>query len=196
MKKLSLLSLALFWCAVAYPQTVPNEGLMAPQDSTVVNIVRSYLQAVNSGDPATMQSYLSENYDPSFFKRLPPFVHLFIHRGFYYETAGLGYNFHNITSSSTNRIDALVQNRFTGAWLNLSLDIAANPPHKINRFPKFRPASPPPGTEPAERMSDEEIIGKLEQCMSKLMEDDDFSGAVLFAKNGEPVFNNALLLIS
>ena len=191
MKMFSLIALTLFWCAVAYPQSMRQEAEMAHQDSTVVNIVQSYLQAINSGDPATIQSYLSENYDPGFFKQLPPFVHLFIHRGFYYETAGLGYKFQNITSSSNSSINALVRNRLTGAWLNLDLTIASNSPHKINRFPKFSSASPPSGIEPAERMSDEEIIVKLEQCMSKLMESDDFSGAVLLAKNGEPIFNKA-----
>jgi len=187
MKRLSL----LFWCAVTFPQPVqPVEGL-GSDDSTAAKIVRSYLQAVNSGDSATIQSYLAENYDPGFFKHMPPFVHLLIHRGFYYETAGLGYSFQGITGSSTARINALVQNKLTGAWLELSLPLAANAPHKINRFPEFKPASPPSGVGPAERMSNEEIIGKLEQCMSKLMENDDFSGAVLLAEAGKPIFSKA-----
>jgi CubicO group peptidase (beta-lactamase class C family) len=88
-------------------------------------------------------------------------------------------------------LSALVQNKLTGAWLNLRLPISANLPRKINRFPEFKPASAPSGTRPSEKLSDEQIVEKLEICMARLMGGDDFSGTVLLARNGKLLFNKA-----
>lgn len=191
MKRSFFLMSALLLATVSYVHTDRSASGTQAQDSTAESIVVEYLDAINSGDPATIQRYLNENYDPAFFKRIPGFIHLLIHRGFYYETAGLGYKFHGINSSSKNGLNALVQNKLTGAWLNLRLPLAANPPHKISRFPEFKPASPPPGTKPAVKLSDDEIVEKIELCMARLMEGDDFSGAVLLARQGKSLFNKA-----
>jgi len=187
---------AVFLSTAAYTQAPPANGGRKTSDSTADRLVLEYLDVISSGAPLTIQSYLTENYDPTFFKRLPPFAHLLIHRGFYYETAGLGYKFQSIESSSKNGISALVQNKLTDAWLSLRLPLAANPPHKINRFPEFKPASPPPGTSSPGRLSDEKIVEKLEMCMARLVEGDDFSGAILLARGGKPLFNKAYGLAS
>ncbi len=159
-------------------------------------LILEYLEVLNSGDPETIQNYLKDYYDPTFFNRIPPFVHLLIHRGFYYETAGLGYKFQGIQSSSKSGLNALVQNKLTGAWLNLRLHFATDSPYKINRFPEFKPASPLLGTSSPGRLSDEKIVEKLEMCMTRLMEGDDFSGAVLLARDGKPLFKKAYGLAS
>ena len=191
MKRSFFVILAVLLSTAAFAQTDQPAGGTKAQGSAAENVVLGYLEAINSGDPQTIQSYLTENYDYTFFERIPPFVHLLIHRGFYYETAGLGYKFQGINNSSKNGLSALVQNKLTGAWLNLRLPLSPNPPHKINGFPEFKPASPPPGTGLSEKLSDEQIVEKLEICMSRLIEGDDFSGAVLLARNGKPLFKKA-----
>ncbi len=181
----------VFSCAAAGPQhSEPGQGVEragAPADPRVL----AYLEVLNSGEPGTIQAFLAEHYAPSFLQALPSFVHITIHTGFYYEAAGRGYEFHGMRGPENGALNALVRNRLTGAWMELRLPVADDAAQHINGFPELEPTAPPPGVERRGRLTDAEIVERLEACMAKLAEDDAFSGAVLVARDEHTLFARA-----
>ncbi len=166
------------------------------RDPQLAGRVTDYLDVLNSGDRRQIRAYITENCDPSFLKSIPIHIHVTIQMGFYYATGGLGYEFHSMRDSQTGLLGAVLRNKLTGSWLDLSILLAQQPPHKINGFPDFEPTSPPPGVQPSAKLSDKEIVQRLEICLKKLVEDDEFSGVVLLAKNGTELFHKAYGLAS
>ena len=187
---------AVFLSTAAYTQAPLANSARKASDSTVDRLVLEYLDVVNSGDPENVRQFLTEHYDPSFLKRLPLFIHINIHMQSYYESAGLGYEFHSMQSSGKTGLSALVQNKLTGSWMNLRLPLAQTDPPRINRFAELKPSSAPPGVRSSGKLSDGEMIKRLEMCMARLVEGDDFSGAILLARGGKPLFNKAYGLAS
>jgi CubicO group peptidase (beta-lactamase class C family) len=79
--------------------------------------------------------------------------------------------------------------------MRLTLEVEPSPPHAIAGL-GLREASPPPGQAPRAKLNPSEISSQLEQHLEKLVQEDHFSGAVLLAKDGQPLFKKAYGLAS
>jgi CubicO group peptidase (beta-lactamase class C family) len=154
-------------------------------------LVTEYLDVLNSGDGETIRSFVTRHCAPPFVEALPLFIHVTVNAGFYYESAGLGYDFHAMREAGPNAAGALVRNRLTGSWMDLSIPLSGPPADKIVGFPELEPVSPPPDAQAPGKLSDDEIVARLETCMAKLIEHDAFSGVVLVARDGAPLFQQA-----
>jgi len=169
-----------------------SQNYRSASDSGVSNTpagrgVLEYLDALNSGDREIVQDYIRGHYDPLFLNRFPMDIHITILMSYYYESAGLGYEFHSMRNSEADGLNAVLYNKLTGSWVNLIIPHTEKLPHKINNIIYIKPASPPPDVKRSKNPRDEEIIERLELCLAKLVEDDEFSGAVLVARNGIPL---------
>ena len=158
--------------------------------------IKEYLEVLNSGDREIIQDYIKDHYASSFLKRLPEEMHILRHMAFYYESAGLGYEYHGKSAEDDNGLSAIVVNRFTGARLELRIPLTDDSPNKINGFPDIKSVAQKSEKQRGQKFNDDEIIKRLEQCMEKLTGDDEFSGTVLFAKNGKPLFKKAFGMAS
>lgn len=164
-----------------------------PVESEMVN---DFLVAVNSGERNNMQDFILKHYDQRALGRIPLFAVVTLNLGFYYETGGMGYELLKMLPSEGNLISAEVYNKLTDAKLKLSIPTSGAPTYKINSFIKAELISPSTKEEQVKQLADDEIIMRIEKCLNQLDEDEEFSGTVLIAKNGEVLLGEAIGLAS
>jgi CubicO group peptidase (beta-lactamase class C family) len=165
-------------------------------DPGASEIVNEFLVAVNSGERNSMQDFILQHYDPNALRRIPLFAVVTLNLGFYYETGGLGYELLNMLPSEANIISAELYNKLTDARVRLTIPTPGEPTYKINRFIKAELISPTTNEDQVKHLGDDEIIRRIEKCLNQLDEDEEFSGTVLLAKDGNVLLEEAIGLAS
>jgi len=182
--------------SIGYTQNSDLQQIEKPAENDIKDMVDTYVRTINSGSHEKMLSFINEHCDSTFLQQVPLNINLSIHMANFYKSGGLGYELHSVRLNDKNEYIAYIYNRLTAAWLTLQIPILPDPPHKIVMFPDIQPTTPPPDIGPQKRLNDQEIIKRLELCLDKAVKDDEFSGAVLVAKNGIPLFKRAYGLAS
>jgi len=80
-------------------------------------------------------------------------------------------------------------------WLMLFVLIGCNRGEskaENNKAIDIKPTAPPSDSLLSKKLSEEEIIDRLEIFLTKLDNDDEFSGTVLIGRNGKPLFKKAI----
>ena len=126
--------------------------------------------------------------------------------GFYQQSGGL--KLHSVVKSSDHEITALVQAKKDDRWLNFSIGVEQQAPHAITDI-RIQPASGPasgPASVPGEKKeenqssatprpgkrSEAELLKVVNALVDKGVADDSFSGVVMIAKDGKPIFERAV----
>jgi CubicO group peptidase (beta-lactamase class C family) len=118
--------------------------------------------------------------------------------GFYQQSGGL--KLHSIVNSSNYQISALAQAKKDDRWLNFSIGVEPSAPHAITDI-RVQPAAAPAGKTEEKQASATPGSGKLSgvelgKALSALIDqgvaDDSFSGVVMIAKDGQPIFERAV----
>ena len=163
---------------VDFPQTVAGQKL------------EGFVTAFNSGDKDAWRSWIQEDPravdSPKVFERRMQFF-----ENVYGDLGGIDVS--RITQSSEYVITALVHAlRPTSEieWVNMTMTFDSLPPHGWQRF-SLRPTDGPDDNMPEGKLTDEQIAQNLDEYISGLVDRDRFSGAVLIAHNGRPVFEKA-----
>ncbi len=126
----------------------------------------------------------------------------------FYNNSG-GLKLHSITRSTDTEIEVLAQRKKDNSWISFSIEVEARAPHAIANI-RARPTTAPSATPanktsssvtPAEKtdapaakgkkLSEAEMISELESSLDKQSAADQFSGAVLIAREGRPFFKKA-----
>jgi CubicO group peptidase (beta-lactamase class C family) len=122
---------------------------------------------------------------------------------FYNQSGGLV--LHSAKASGEFEIEALVQTKKDGNWLNFTMRVESSapyPPTDIRAQPAEAPrdapksdagAAKPPeaAAAPARRLSEAEVTQSLAAFLEERAKDDRFSGVVLLAREGKPFFVKA-----
>ena len=93
---------------------------------------------------------------------------------------------HSVTSSSDEQIQMLVSSA-KGNWLDVTLDLAAD--QKISGMGIGFTTKPPEDTDKG--LAPDQIAARLEQYMDERAANGEFSGSVVLAKDGKPLFAKA-----
>lgn len=152
-------------------------------DTVATQRLLGFLEAFNTGDVARMRAFHQKYSSAEQAEQ-----NASMDAEFYADTGGV--DLHNVLQSSDYRILVLVITRRDQNWLRLSLEVASGPPHAIVGL-GLREASPPAGQKPGEKLTEAEVTRKLQEHVERLAKEDRFSGAVLVAKNGQPLFKRA-----
>lgn len=180
MKKMDKLVLLLLLTAcAAFAQTATEN----PAERRAKEII----QFLNSGDRVAYRKYVSENFGGDL-ARIPLEQHLDYFSDLRDFTRGA--DFHGVVDSKPNEVSARLQTKLTGRWLEMLVRVEAEAPHRITSF-NLRRGKPPAGTAPAKALGKEQMARELDAYVKKLADADLFSGAVLLAKDGVPVFKGA-----
>jgi D-alanyl-D-alanine carboxypeptidase len=150
-------------------------------DTLAGNAARGWLAAFNSGDAAAYRAFVEKNW-PSGIKYLAD------DRRFR-ETTG-GFDLRKIDASSTpTKFVALVQERNSDQFAKLVVEVEAAEPHHITQI--LIGAIPRPAEFALPHLSMSELVAALRAKLQQDAAADRFSGAVLVAQDGKPVFAQA-----
>ena len=177
-------ALALSLAAVAHTQQkAPDTAPMTDVQTAGVKRVKEMVEALNSGDYATIRAYFEAQSDPNGFQNALGRYHL--SRGYDLLRVELVPNYGDLVAG-------IVRNRMTGDEDYLAVRMEPQAPHRIALFQarvpdevaaswKLKPVTSTAVTE-KDRLQD---IGSY---LKRLGDADIFSGAIVIARDGKPVF--------
>jgi CubicO group peptidase (beta-lactamase class C family) len=140
----------------------------------------AWLQAFNSGDREKLHDFLNRN--------LPDRAeHMDQELGFRAMTGG--FDLKKVEESTPTKLIALVQERNSDQMGRLTVEVDAAESHRLINL-DLRAIPRPPGFA-LPHMSESELIVALRKRLNEDSAADRFSGAVLVAKSGKPVFAQA-----
>jgi CubicO group peptidase (beta-lactamase class C family) len=157
----------------------------AASDNPAEARAREFVRLLDAGNRAALAAYAKDNFTPGFLN-IPMEQHLGFLSSVYDFTRGV--EFHSIQEAKPNEVTALLKSKLTGQWLALVVRVEPEAPHRISGLGMRPPKSP---AAPARRLTREQMAQQMKTLMSKLADADVFSGAVLLAKDGVPVFKGA-----
>jgi CubicO group peptidase (beta-lactamase class C family) len=145
--------------------------------------IKEFAGLFESASVADFKKYVSENFAPDFLK-MPMERHLEFFLSMQNATRGL--DFQSFVDSKPTRVKALFKSKLTGRPVTLELRTEAKEPYKISGLGMG--PNPPAAQQPAAPRTDEQIREEMQTLMQKLADADVFSGTVLLARDGVPVF--------
>lgn len=192
LKRSAIVSLiSVLFASLVVAQT--SDSVKLP-DTPAGRTFAAFMTALNSGNLETIRRFHSErggnedNADQDM--------------NFYKQSGGLKLS--RVLQSSDYDIEVLVQTKNDESWLRFSIEIGHTAPYPVEGI-RVRPASGPndsgePKRPPqetgaaapvAKKMTDAEIASSLAAYLDDLVKQDRFSGVVLIAKDGKPIFEKA-----
>jgi D-alanyl-D-alanine carboxypeptidase len=140
----------------------------------------AWLDAFNSGDRSKLQAFLEKNFPA----RAPN-----LEQELRFRNMTGGFEFKKAEEPRANNFSGTLKERNSDRFVHLEMEVEPAEPHRILRM-LVRPI-PTPTISMAPRMSEADAVSALGVEMDKQTAADQFSGAVLVAKCGKPVFSGA-----
>ena len=147
-----------------------------------------WLQAFNAGDANEIRSFIRKHFEDASLKRVSAEDRAVTNLIFYNATGGV-IPYH-IDWSTDPEITVLAQAHLTDELVRIHLEVGSDPLHHIKKF-NLTLTGRPVATDPTERLTETQILERLEAYVNKLVAADLFSGTVLVAKDAKPVFQKA-----
>jgi CubicO group peptidase (beta-lactamase class C family) len=182
----SIRTFALVWI-IGLVCTLGVRAQSAQNQGAAERRAKEFGRLLDSGNRAELSKYAKENFAPKFLN-VPMERHLNFLSSVHDSTRGL--EFHSIQETREDGVTALFKAKLTGQWLALFVRVEAEAPYRIAGL-GLRSPKPPAASAPARKLSNEQIAQEFKAFMKKLADADVFSGAVLLAKDGAPVFKGA-----
>jgi CubicO group peptidase (beta-lactamase class C family) len=180
-------ALALSVAAVAHAQQVqPNAAPLTEAQTAGVKRVREMIEALNSGDYATMRAYFDTQSDPNGFVNALGRYHL-----------SRGYDLLRVemVPDRGDLIAGIVRNRITGDEDYLAVRIEPQAPHRITLFQARVPdevaASWKLKRVTSTAVTEKDRLQEIGSYLKRMGDADIFSGAIVIARDGKPVFAQA-----
>jgi CubicO group peptidase (beta-lactamase class C family) len=148
-------------------------------DTPAARQFSAWLNAFNSGDQSTIKSFMEKNFPA----RAGDSAETMKFRN---QTGG--FDFVKAEDSTPTRFSGLVKEHNSGATARFTIEVEPAEPHRILDF-GLRLVPPP--EPPVARVSESEALAALRSKLEKDSSADKFSGAVLVARHGKPVFSEA-----
>ncbi len=186
-----ILLYALFFTLLAVPAALAQDAAQLP-DTPVGKQFEQLLASLVNGDYG---DYIKNNFSEEFLKEYSMEDHL----GFLRQLSIMhgGFTVHSIEAATEHEMTVLaISNKRENNYRRLSLKTDPEPPHKVSSFDGEMAPPPADAPEPEKMETEAEILAFVESELKRLAEVDEFSGAVLIAKNGKPLFKQAYGLAS
>ncbi len=179
---LSIVLSAVFSISAAFAQDFAEPEL---PDTPAVMQFKKFLTVIESGDH---EKYIKENFTDEFLNTFPMSDHL----DFFRQVSMMhgGFKVHTIIESSENKLVVVAQSN-RGRWREIEFVTEASPPYKVAGMGMEMAIPPDELKKSVKSMTEKEILEFVENKLNKMLEADEFSGAVLIAKNGKPLFKKA-----
>jgi len=177
--------LAVLAAAVLIAVPIPSVTAQQPAGnpaSSAEQSVRDLIQAMNAGDRAALRAFIDQR-----FTREVPAEERTNRLSWVHDRFG-SLSIRSVDSSNPRQPSALVQAGRTESWARVTVFLDDAAPSRIARV-GFAPAPDP--NLPNRRLSDAEIVAQLKAYVERLASRDVFSGTVMLAKAGKPLYQAA-----
>ena len=168
-------SLSLALCLV-----LPSFAQMKPAESAARQAFDQWLAAFDGNDMKAYAAFLEKNY-PTGEGRADQDWRVRQNTG--------GFDLKKVSEETPTTITVLMQERNSDMFGQLTLEVDAAEPHHIVKM-QMRPVGHPPEFA-IEHLSETELLAALRKQLDAKAAQDTFAGAVLIAKDGKPVFEQA-----
>ena len=174
------------------PAATATDASIEMPDTPAGRRAAEMLRLATEGDDTATRAYIMESFAPRFRDAFPIEDHVRIHAQMREETGG--YDAVEVRDSEPSAIEIVVRARKAGELRLLSLRTEPEPPHRIEGM-GMRPLTTADRVEapsvPGRPLSDDEIASLLAEYLDRLVAADGFSGSVLVARAGRPIFEHA-----
>ncbi len=161
-------------------------GEAALPDTPAGRQFAAFLTALESGDHET---YIKQNFSKGFLNAFPLERHLDFFREM--QVLNGGFTVGSVEESSDYRIVVLAKAKKRDAWRRLDMAVEPEPPYRVAAFGVEDAASPDEEAQVPEVESQSEALKYIRETLEEKARADEFSGAVLVAKDGEVLFRRA-----
>ena len=169
----------------------PARAATVLPDTTAGKRVAAYLEAFNGGE-AQMKEFFQANVSPESLARRPMEERLRFYRQMQSETGGLALR--QVVRASEAGVTVLVQAK-TGGWFELTFQFEPPSPHRLEGLGIDEAEPPDPNAGPAPQTV-AGLTGAIDKLLDARVQSDEFSGVVLVARDGRPVYQRAVGLAS
>lgn len=188
MRKILTFAVILCLCSFAFADSIIP-------DTPAGNFLNEFIKAFNSGDEQVWTDFIRQDKKAVdsievFNRRLELFRMIFNDLG--------RMELHSITEQTDYNISAIIKATSENPqfeWVRFMIELDSLPPHDWAGV-GLRPADNPDEKLPEGELTDELIIKYTENLLNDLAAKDRFSGAVLVARDGQPIFMRAYGLAS
>lgn len=173
---------AAFLVAIHAPSTANAQTAPAPSERALRDLVR----VMNLGNRDSLERFVRERFvvsGPGSVPAAPRVERLSRLRSIFGELT-----LRAVDSVAPTRASGVAQSARTEAWRRLGVIVDTTPPGRILRV-AISPAGAPDA--PTRRLTDAEVVDQLRAYVDRLARRDVFSGTVLLAKGGKPLFSAA-----
>lgn len=172
----------------SFSQEIGNKN--DPRNDSLARIlVTDFLEACNSGNRETMENFIVDRYDQNIIKRIPLFAVVTLNMSLYYESGGLGYDLIDIQTITPDNLSVILHNKLTEVKIQIKIPVSPATPPKIVGFIKSESIN---DTSQIKKFNESELLKRFDIGLKRLQNDEEFSGTILIAKDGEPIFSKSI----
>ena len=167
-----------------------NEAAKFP-DTEAGRRVAAYIEAFNSGSDSSLRDVFANHFSKSSLARFTDEERLQMYRRLYSELGKL--ELRRVAQSSDGRITAIFSTA-NGIPARFEFNLEPEPPHKLTGVGIAIGGDdhmPDAGGGAGAAMTEAEVMAALDDYLKEAVNADEFSGAVLVARDGKPVYQKA-----
>jgi len=159
-----------------------------PQESFATARLKAYIEAFNTGDDGRMKAFLEEHFSAAALKEAP--VEARIAR---FQRAKLGLRSFSLekTLSESPLLASILAKAGNGDHVLLQASVEKEPPYKLVAILLERVENPDDIIVPDPKADVPELVATVRSFLDERTRADEFSGAVLIAKNDQILFHEA-----
>jgi D-alanyl-D-alanine carboxypeptidase len=173
----AVMALVLAACTTASPS--PASTLNAGSQPSMRQF-SAWLDAFNSGDRERYASFLEDAF---------PARSRSLNDEMLFREATGGFDLRKVEEASATKVSGLVQERGSDQFARFELIVAATDGHQILAL--TLDAIPRPSEFPIARLSEAEVVDGVDAVIRQRVAEDQFSGTVLIARDGQTIFEEA-----
>jgi CubicO group peptidase (beta-lactamase class C family) len=162
---------------------------VAIPDSPAGQRFREWLTAFNTGSRDTLRLFVKQHQAPPPTDTLPVDAIVNRQQGLFRQTQG--FTLRRIETSTPERITVTAQAKLTGAWMAVGMSVSADSAHRVIGM-GFRNTLAPPELLPTRPFTERAIRDSVDHAIDRLVRADAFSGVVVVAKEGKPIYQRAV----
>ena len=161
-------------------------GISAQDPTAAERQGRAFLEALSTGDRAKVRRFVGANFSSEMLS-LPMEQHLNFASNHY--DISRGYEVVSVQEAAANGTTLLLKNKLTGLYAAMFFSVEDKAPFKIKGI-GGRPPNAPAAASANRTLDNAAISAELKGFLKRLADADVFSGAVLLAKDGVPVYKS------